>query len=224
MSGEPQGCLGIILKLFGFSGGSDESEPVSLPYRQRDHFLSAAELSFFHVLNQVTASHFHVCTKVRISDLLYVVNRRENLGHANRIDRKHVDFVLCNPKTMQPILVVELDDASHQRRDRQERDALVDAAFLAADLPILHVPCRSNYDPENLKQQIRSVLSLTATATLPPTPPAISENVVEASSVPQCPKCNITMVERVASRGSKKGKRFWACPSYPDCRKIVAID
>ena len=32
-------------------------------------------------------------------------------GHANRIDRKHVDFVLCEPTSMQPKLIIELDAA-----------------------------------------------------------------------------------------------------------------
>ena len=112
MDGEAQGCMGFIFKLFGIGGPSqpttEASQTEALPYRQRDNFLSPAELSFFHVLRQVAANHFHVCAKVRVSDLLYVVQRRSNMGHANRIDRKHVDFVLCNPKTMQPALVVEL--------------------------------------------------------------------------------------------------------------------
>ena len=222
MADEPQGCLGIILKLFGIGGGSQSKESGPLPFRQRDNFLPAAELSFFHVLKQVTGSHFHVCAKVRISDLLYVVQRRSNMGHANRIDRKHVDFVLCDPKTMQPALIIELDDSSHQRKDRQERDQLVDAAFAAAELTILHVPCQRNYAPEELKQQIRDALDSAQTSD--ESPPPVAEVAESTSQVPQCPKCNIAMVERTASRGSNKGKRFWACPSYPECRKIIAID
>ena len=42
-------------------------------------------------------------------------------GNDHRINAKHVDFVLCCPATLRPLLVVELDDASHGRADRQER-------------------------------------------------------------------------------------------------------
>ena len=149
-----------------------------------------------------------------------MVQRRRNMGHANRIDRKHVDFVLCNPKTMQPALVVELDDSTHQRKDRQERDELIDAAFAVAELPILHVPCRSGYNHDEIKQLIRGALQTTPSSVeAPPARPVLPD-----TDTPQCPKCNIAMVERTASRGSNKGKRFWACPSYPECRKIISID
>ena len=269
MANELPGCIGFLAKLLGFNF-QHETEPAQelLPYRQRDNFLSPAELKFFLVLKQVTINHFHVCSKVRISDLLYVVDRWNNLGHANRIDRKHVDFVLCHLKTMQPILVIELDDSSHERADRQARDKLVDSAFAAADLPILHVICRGSYDDEELKQQIRTAIApaeanpasaasasqANPPATLTPKPPASQANPLAAPAPqppatpalptpppinkhqaphkqqapidqePECPKCNIKMVQRKASRGSNRGKRFWACPSYPDCRALIPID
>lgn len=254
MPNENQGCLGFILKLLGFDVGSnvDVSGPVDepLPYRQCDNFLSPAELAFFQVLHNAVSSHFYVCTKVRISDLVYVVNRRNNMGHANRIDRKHVDFVLCELTTMTPKLAVELDDSSHQRKDRRARDELVDSVFEAAQLPILHIPCSRNYDREQLKQQIRDSLGLPSSgvAEAPMTPP-VSEPTIDASTatakrkpdaaapppipvkpkqneleVPSCPKCSSQMAIRKAAKGAHKGKRFWACDSYPKCRQIIAID
>jgi len=229
MANEPLGCLGAFFKLLGVGGqnATRDTEQENLPYRLRDDFLSAAELDFFHALKQVVGEHFHICSKVRISDLLYVANRRENLGHANRIDRKHVDFVLCDPKTMQPALVVELDDSSHQRKDRRDRDELVDAAFHVAGMPILHVTCRRSYVQEELEQQIRTAIKPEEQEVPPIAPTLTSEAPVDAEVVPEvphCPKCHVVMIERVASRGRHRGKRFWACPSYPDCRKIVAID
>lgn len=220
MAKENQGCLAAILKLFGidlgkFSGDGASREP--LPYRQKDNFLSPAEISFFQVLRRVAGDPNHVCAKVRISDLLYVVDRRNNTRHANRIDRKHVDFVICDSRTMQPQLVVELDDSSHKRKDRADRDELVDAAFAAAGLPILHVPAQRSYSPEHLSQQIRSVMRSVS----PSSDPAPADSNPDK---PCCPKCNIAMVERKAAKGKQTGKRFWACPSYPECREIIPID
>lgn len=253
MPNENQGCLGSILKLFGIDLGkaaSEDSNDEPLPYRVRDDFLSPAELAFFQVLHGATSSHFYVCTKVRISDLVYVVNRRSNMGHANRIDRKHVDFVLCEPATMTPKLVVELDDSSHQRKDRRERDELVDSVFEAAGLPILHVPWSSSYDEEHLKQKIRDSMGLpssvpaniaeiplpaetaadastvvaeTITAAAVP-PPVPSKAELQETDAPSCPKCSGNMVMRKAAKGAHKGKKFWACASYPKCRQIIAID
>lgn len=229
MGKEPTGCLGFLFELLGLGPKEEGSGEVPLPYRRRDSFLSAAELNFFHALQLVVGKHFHLCAKVRIGDLLYVVNRNQNLGHANRIERKHVDFVLCDPTSMQPKLVIELDDASHQRPDRQDRDRLVDSAFAAANFPILHVRCQSQYSPEELKQQIRAALPPPTAVPIentPPTPPSSPPDLPETVGVanPVCPKCNIPMVQRTASRGKQRGRRFWGCPSYPDCKKIIAIE
>ncbi len=46
--------------------------------------------------------------------------------------------MLCDAATTAPRLVVELDDANHDRPDRRDRDAFVDAVLSAAGLPIAH--------------------------------------------------------------------------------------
>ena len=43
-----------------------------------------------------------------------------------------MDFVICDNRTLQPRLVVELDDATHKRNDRTDRDKFVDSAFATA--------------------------------------------------------------------------------------------
>lgn len=44
----------------------------------------------------------------------------------NRFDRKYADFVICS-KRLTPVLIIELDDRSHDRRAHQdaERDAML---------------------------------------------------------------------------------------------------
>ena len=103
-----------------------------LPYLLRDDFLSPAEISFYHVLRQAVGERVTVCAKVRLADVFFVARPNENAAARNRIAAKHVDFLLCEPATMRPLAGIELDDASHARPDRQERDALVEKAFEAA--------------------------------------------------------------------------------------------
>ncbi|WP_216361529.1 DUF2726 domain-containing protein, partial [Candidatus Chloroploca asiatica] len=57
-------------------------------------------------------------------------------------------------------------DASHQRRDRQERDAFVDTTFAAIGLPLLRVRWQRTYDRAQLAAQIM------ATARMPAPPRA----------------------------------------------------
>lgn len=218
---EARGCLGFFLHFIGIrpSGGSSSQED-RFPYRLRDDFLSPAELSFFRVLEKAVDSRFAITVKVRISDLLFVPNQEGSQGFRNRIDRKHVDFLLCDRSTMKPQLVIELDDASHNRPDRQDRDRFVDRAFAAAGLPILHIKAQRAYSVADVAGQIAASLPdadpATLSSSIPPPMPTPDK--------PSCPKCSTEMVERTAAKGKHAGKRFWACANYPQCRHILAID
>ena len=214
MEQQPSGCLGFFLRLFGIKPGKAKND---LPYRLRDDFLSPAELSFYRVLEQAVGDQFKVNTKVRIGDLLFVPRHEGSQGFTNKIDRKHVDFLLCDPTTVRPLLVIELDDASHNRPDRQERDRFVDQAFAAAGLPILHVKAKRAYSVADIKTQVAGSLS-NSDNRQPPQPQRVS------SAVPNCPSCDVPMAERTAGKGKNTGKRFWGCTRYPKCREIIGID
>jgi hypothetical protein len=211
------GCLGAFLRLFGINVNPEKSE--ELPYRLRDDFLSQAELSFYHVLRTVTGDNAVICSKVNLADIFFVVKPNENLAYRNKIDRKHVDFLLCDAQSLRPIVGVELDDASHKRADRQARDAFVDSVFKTAELPLIHVPARATYNVSELTALLASYFERSATLHVAE-PPKLS---VHTGDAPVCDKCGIPMVMRTTSRGDRKGERFWGCANYPKCRKVVAV-
>lgn len=164
---EPQGCLFGWLTALLQGRDAGESVQPQLPYRKKDYFFSQAERSFYGVLVNAVAGEFVVLSKVRLADVVYV---EKGTGawqsFFNRIQSKHVDFVLCMPELIQPVLVIELDDRSHDRDDRRRRDAFVDEALAAAGLPILHVPARQKYSPIELKAGIADRLRLGGTKPL----------------------------------------------------------
>ena len=53
-----------------------------------------------------------VCPKVNLADIFFVARPNENQSYRNKIDRKHVDFLLLDPTTMKPVMGVELDDVA----------------------------------------------------------------------------------------------------------------
>ena len=136
---------------------------AALPYRRETSLLSPAERSFYEALLVALRDRrdLVVFAKVRLIDLLSVPagagNRR---AHVNRVCSKHVDFVLCDRRELRPLLVIELDDASHEREDRRDRDAFVDAALAEADLPILRVRAQRGYVPTELARLIDEKLAV----------------------------------------------------------------
>jgi hypothetical protein len=140
--------LRVVLKLIG---AGKPATAVILPYRKKDYLLTAAERSFYEVLCSVLDGQLLVFAKVRLADLVYMPKGTPNRQtHFNRIQSKHVDFVLCTRDKLSPVLVIELDDASHEEESRRDRDTFVDAALTADGLPILHIPAQKSYVPADL--------------------------------------------------------------------------
>lgn len=189
------------------------------PFHLRDDFLSPAELSFFKVLRSVTGQQAVALAKVSLGDLFFAQtgDPRKNRAMANRIDRKHVDFLLCDSTTMRPMLGIELDDRSHERPERKARDELVDWVFAAAGLPLLRVPVRQGYAPVELVALIQPFFGRNpapAAAEPETTPP-------QATNEAMCPKCGAAMALRTAKSGTNAGGQFWGCTNYPKCRTTL---
>jgi len=226
MTNQNPGCSGSLLKLFGIKpkyieeNEAEETadliqEPNPFPYHQRDDFLSAAEHSFFMVARDVLGSHFVICPKVNLADLFFVERPHENMGAINKINRKHVDFVICHPRTMKPIFAIELDDRSHQRADRKARDIFVNHVFETADLPLLRVPVKSAYDTRELAMLFKSALQAQKRP---------ENGTIETQSqgtVNFCPQCGSEMKLRTATKGKYAGRKFYGCVNYPKCKTII---
>ena len=133
--------------------------PEILPYKSRDSLLTKAEISFYHVLRQTVANEVIICPKVRLLDLVYIPRNTPNsYTYINKVSAKHIDFVLCDPATMRPLVALELDDASHEAPDRRQRDAFVDVVFQTIHLPILHIPAKKGYAPPALRSLLAPYL------------------------------------------------------------------
>src|SRR5664280_750564 len=136
--------------------GTSSEKSENLPYVLKGCLMFKVERLFFGVLEQVTdSSKYYLFPQVSLGNLVDVEKgTRPYQTHRNRVDRKSVDFVLCDRSTLSPVLAVELDDASHERKDRQERDAFVDEVLAKVGLPLLHVRAQAAYDPKQLAASI----------------------------------------------------------------------
>ncbi|HEX5397836.1 MAG TPA: DUF2726 domain-containing protein [Verrucomicrobiae bacterium] len=214
----------IVERILDWLSTKDESagNPSSLPFKLRDDFLSPAEFSFYQVLHGVVGNRATICAKVNLADLFFPAtgDHRKNRAMLNRIDRKHVDFLLCEPKTMRPLTGIELDDKSHERTDRKTRDELLGQVFAKAGLPLIRLPVKTGYVRSEVEQALAACLT-GAPAASPA--PAIIEDVPSTTIEPSCPKCGSKMVLRTAKSGTNAGGRFWGCSAFPHCRSILPV-
>lgn len=130
------------------------------PYTRRRRLVTRSELEFFQVLRQAVARDWEIFAMVRIADLLAVPRgTRNHRAWLNRILSKHIDFVLCDRDSLEVMVAIELDDASHSRPERMQRDRFVNQAFEDAGLPLLRIPVAGEYNPRQLRKSIDKAVS-----------------------------------------------------------------
>jgi hypothetical protein len=226
------GCLSVIFRFLGIQQSSDVfiSDSNPMPYRLRDDFLSPAEHSFYQVIRHMLAGKLIICPKVALADIFYVTQPDKNFSAYNRINRKHVDFLVCKPEDMRPVFGIELDDSSHNHIKRQERDQFVEQVFRTAELPLVRVPVQASYSTAELAGLFRKALQRSRPQTFEAettTPKVETVNIPQQPAAPQapvCPKCGIPMVLRTAQRGQQAGNSFYGCPNFPKCRCVIPVE
>ena len=175
---DPTGCLSFMFGIFSRPSNSRPAHEAhlaktmapSLPpapppslYIPNESFLSRAEAAFLSALRDALKDECEIFVKVRLLDVMSAKSGRGWQTAFNKIQSKHLDFLICERVTYRPLVAIELDDRSHQRSDRRIRDAFVDEALEGIGLPILHCPVTRAYDPRELARLIE------ATVERPPT-------------------------------------------------------
>ena len=159
----------IFLKIFysGYSSKSrkrddlvDLSSISTYPYERCSSLLTAAELRFADGLRKSLESRFSMSFKTRLEDVIHVRNDTDpklRFSCRNRIKSRHVDFVVYDPIDSEIIAAIELDDSSHLRKDRQERDRFMNDLFESCGLPLFRIPVCREYDFEDITKRIHNL-------------------------------------------------------------------
>src|SRR4051794_5833802 len=153
----------FISKLAGHARPTISGSPpfAELPYAKKKYFFSAAERSFYEILRRLAPGHT-VFAKVRLADVVTVPKGTSSWhSHFNRIDRKHLDFILCD-SDLAPVVAIELDDRSHDDEERQSRDRFVDQVLASVSLPIVRVRAKRAYKLEEVRRMLSPHVSAPA--------------------------------------------------------------
>lgn len=135
---------------------SQPPPPVPSSFSSRQTLFSKAERSFYGVLQSQLGGKFVVFAKVRLADLVRPDGPQGSSWWTafNQVSGKHIDFVVCHLDTLDFVCCVELDDASHSKQDRRERDAFVDRCLGTAGIPVLRIPAARSYSANQIYEKI----------------------------------------------------------------------
>ena len=192
-----------------------KEENDRLPYRLREQFMSMPELALFRALQELVGKRYVICPKVGVNDIFYIVRPNENVHFFNKIFRKHVDFLLCDPTTFKPAIGVELVKPVAKNETR-EADQFMQDLFLSAGIPLVHIPLSERY----VQRDVAELFQLAVMKVRDSAPLRASG---KSDSVPMCPVCGRMMVLRIHRNGLKAGKKYYGCMDSPKCNGVVEI-
>jgi very-short-patch-repair endonuclease len=206
----------------------DKVENIPWPLGVNENLITNAERSFMGVLKIFTGDQYMIFPKVNLNDVLFIQKGtapklRQNIQ--NRINRKHLDFLLLDANTFKPVYAIELDDSSHQSVSAQRRDLVKDKALKDAGLRMIRIPAKATYTHtdivaafnESTLAQLPQPITIATTKTLQE-----SEILSQLTESVICPKCSVPMVLRKSTKGANAGIPFYGCANYPHCREIIS--
>lgn len=130
----------------------EEEKEIYLPYRKKQFLMTRAEYAFNKILEQIVGDKYYVGRQVLLSNLVEVTSTYK--PYRSKIDKKTVDFVLFNKAGYTPYLAIELDDSSHNRLDRMQRDRFVEDVLGKAGIRIVRIKNAYDYDVDDITNKI----------------------------------------------------------------------
>lgn len=135
----------ILLLAIGVKLFNTKSQPIAT-YRKK-YLLTKNEYSFYQKIKPIIQEkNLRVLCKIRLADLIEPEpnkNQKEWYAAFNRIKSKHIDFAIATDD-MKVIALIELQDGTHQKSDRKERDEFLNDAVTGAGYVLL--PAYNNAD------------------------------------------------------------------------------
>jgi hypothetical protein len=138
---------------------TEEKGKPKYQYKRKDFLITRAEHKFYDVLISAVGHEYYVFAQVYLPLIVYPnVPKWSYRAARAHINRRSVDYVLCDKNYIRPRLAIELDDKSHEREDRMERDIEVERIFREAGMPLLRIENHGNFDAVKIAEQIKNAI------------------------------------------------------------------
>lgn len=128
-----------------------------LPYKKK-LLLTKNEWRFYKDIKPIANKYnLHILAKIRMADLVEVdgnIDKKDKQKYFNRIKSKHIDFALCKQDNLQILCLVELDDSSHNNKNRVKRDELIEKIYEKAGYKLIRVYGAASFEEELIKAEI----------------------------------------------------------------------
>lgn len=128
-------------------------------YQPKKYVITKNELNFYNVLMQI-AKELDLVVFSQVS-LYNILETKQDLDYKtktiyfNKIAAKSIDFVLVDKNNCRIKLCIELDDITHKKEKRIERDKFINQLFKELEINLLRYPVYQIYYKDTLKRKIQ---------------------------------------------------------------------
>lgn len=126
-------------------------------YEAKSRLISLAEQPYYAALCALVPQGYHVFPQI---NLAAIINRTDVHKYQNELYR-NIDFLITDNQ-FAPKIAVEINDSSHQRPERQQRDYKVNAILEEAGIPLLPLWTSYGVNRNYMQRKITEALSAPA--------------------------------------------------------------
>ena len=139
-----------------------ENTNYNIYYKPKRYVITLNELKFYDILLEISKElDLMLFTQVSLYNIIEMNNNlsySERQTYFNKIANKSIDFVLADKKDCRIKLCIELDDTTHKKKKRIERDNFINKLFQDLEINLLRYPVYEQYYKTTLKSKIQENL------------------------------------------------------------------
>ncbi|MFA0413935.1 DUF2726 domain-containing protein [Vibrio renipiscarius] len=172
-------------------------------YKKNGPLLNSKESAFYAALMTAVGDHGVVMSKVVMSKVV-VPKASDKKGWFianNRIAKSYFDYVVCDPRSLEVRVAIELDDGNPLNKGKIERQKLLMHVCKSAGIPLIGTSVKHSYQVGRLRRLLAAHIDL----------------IEPEKEVRFCKRCGSPMVIKTATQGDFKGRRFFTCSRQPHC-------
>ncbi len=126
-------------------------------YIKKDYVMTQTELIFYRELKKVTDKlELSIFPQVNLERIINV--KDNNKVDRNKIKSRSIDYTIVNNKNCKIICCIELDDYTHNYKNRIERDNFVNGLFNTVGIKLHRVKVNNTYNLEEIENKLKESL------------------------------------------------------------------
>lgn len=137
-----------------------ETKEIKQHYKKKIYLTTKTELEMYKILLEIcTKYNLILFTQVVLYEIVQVNEKpftREHAKYFNKICSKSIDFVIADKETTRIRLCIELDDPTHKKKKRIQRDEFIDKLFEDLQIDLLRIKTCNEYNINQIESKIRS--------------------------------------------------------------------